>query len=1336
MYFLVRGCAFIQVKAHAPFSAFSDEKCGLDFVWRQLEFLRFSVRQLRLPHFLFWRKTKMEENAKIPEDVVNEKAQEQESLQTEATPVNEVNTNQPTLKAPKLPIIIGGIVAGVAAISIALALVLGGGSNSGDAGTENNGGSNDPDSTHVHSFGAWSVTDEATCLKAGTEARVCTCGEKETKTIPTLEHTIVVDPAVAATCKKTGLTEGKHCSKCDTVIEAQHETPKAAHTYDNKYDEDCNVCGYEREAECAHTETEVILGKAASCTSTGLTDGEKCKKCGETIVAQQEIPTTAHTYDDKYDEKCNTCGFERDTECGHFEIEVIPGKSATCTSTGLSDGEKCKKCGEVVTSQAFIPMKSHTEETIPEVEATCTKTGLSEGKKCSVCEKILVAQQETPKIAHTYDDKYDESCNKCGFVRDSECAHRETETIKGYAATCTATGLTNGVKCKKCGEILTEQTTIAMKPHTETIDTAIEATCTATGLTEGKHCSVCSKVLIAQNVTSMKPHTEETDAAVEATCTTTGLTEGKHCSVCSKVLVAQNTVAMKPHTEVIDAAVPATCTKTGLTEGKHCSVCSKVLVAQQTISTINHIESDWIIDKVATKTEDGARHTECIMCGKKLSEDVILATGSVGLAYTVNSDNQSCTITGIGTCLDTHVVIPTQIESYKVTDIGDKAFADCTDITAIEIPSTVKTIGTRAFYGCTGIAEITIPASVNSISTQIFYKASNLSTVYYNSSYSSSENQFLNLNHITKIVFGGRYVPDICKGNTVVKTVEILDSVTSIDAEAFYSCTGLTSVVIGDSVTSIGECAFYDCDSLTSIVIPDSVTSIGREAFSYCNGLTSVVIGDSVTSIGEYAFRYCNGLKSIVIPDSVTSIGREAFEDCSSLIEVAICGPVKSLEYAVFRNCDSLKSVVIGNYVTDIEQFAFGNCSSLKNLTIGKSVSDIYEDAFKDCYRLQNVYYNGDIKGWCSIVKHQVTWTGDAITCSPMHYANNLYINGKLVTEITIPDTVTSIAAYSFMNCSSLKSITIPDSVTSIGRYAFYNCDSLTSIVIPDSVTSISNSAFYGCNGLTSIVIPDSVTNIGDHAFRYCNGLTSIVIPDSVTSIGRYAFYNCDSLTSIVIPDSVTSISNSAFSRCTSLTSVVIGDNVTSIGYEAFFECYKLVEVKNKSSLNIVAGSSNNGYVAYYAIEVRNGESKIVNKNDYLFYTYNGVNYLLGYVGDDTELTLPDSYNGEKYEIYNYAFYERYSLTSVVIPDSVTSIGEHAFSQCASLTSIVIPDSVTSIGEYAFWYCDGLTSITYAGTIAQWDSIEKGDGWSLGAGDYTIYCTDGTIAKNGIITYS
>ena len=334
-----------------------------------------------------------------------------------------------------------------------------------------------------------------------------------------------------------------------------------------------------------------------------------------------------------------------------------------------------------------------------------------------------------------------------------------------------------------------------------------------------------------------------------------------------------------------------------------------------------------------------------------------------------------------------------------------------------------------------------------------------------------------------------------------------------------------------------------------------------------------------------------------------------------------------------------IKTVIINEGVTSIGNHAFYWCESLTSIEIPDSVTSIGDSAFEDCSSL---------------------------------------------TSIEIPGSVTSIGDYAFSDCDSLTSIEIPDSVTSIGDSAFSYCESLTSIEIPDSVTSIGDRAFSGCSSLTSIEIPDSVTSIGDDAFSDCYSLTSIEISDSVTSIGEDAFEDCDSLASIEIPDSVTSIGDDAFYSCDSLTSVEIPDSVTSIGSSAFEYCSSLTNIEIPDSVTSI-GDSAFRYTAYYN-DTDNWEDGVL---------YIG-NHLIEVTDDKSGNCAIKS--GTK-TIADCAFYGCESLTSIEIPDSVTSIGDYAFRFCERLTSIEIPDSVTSIGDSAFYWCSGLTSIEIPGSV-------------------------------------
>ncbi|MBR4367225.1 MAG: leucine-rich repeat protein [Bacteroidaceae bacterium] len=173
---------------------------------------------------------------------------------------------------------------------------------------------------------------------------------------------------------------------------------------------------------------------------------------------------------------------------------------------------------------------------------------------------------------------------------------------------------------------------------------------------------------------------------------------------------------------------------------------------------------------------------------------------------------------------------------------------------------------------------------------------------------------------------------------------------------------------------------------------------------------------------------------------------------------------------------------------------------------------------------------------------------------------NNAFERCSGLTNVSIPEGVTSIGNYAFYGCFSLTSVTIPNSVTSIGDNAFDRCSSLTSITIPNSVTTINREAFYGCSSLTSITIPEGVTSIDEWTFGECKSLTSITIPNSVTSILIGAFYGCSGLTSVTIPNSVTSIGEYAFDHC-GLTSVTIPSSVRILRYNAFAFCASLKRV-------------------------------------------------------------------------------------------------------------------------------------------------------------------------------
>ena len=662
------------------------------------------------------------------------------------------------------------------------------------------------------------------------------------------------------------------------------------------------------------------------------------------------------------------------------------------------------------------------------------------------------------------------------------------------------------------------------------------------------------------------------------------------------------------------------------------------------------------------------------------------------------------------------------------------------------IPAEVGVIASGAFDGCTALEKIYITSRTSSLTVQsgAFDDCEKLASIEGYAD-TTAMKAVIDASGITRAtVVAGTIVSNAFSRCSGLTSVTIGNGVTSIEYRAFEDCSGLTSITIPDSVTSIGSYAFRGCSGLTSVTIGDSVTSIGQYAFAYCRGLTSIVIPDSVTSIVDYAFSGCSGLTSITIPDGVTSIGSSAFDGCSGLTSVYYTGDVagwcgiSGLDYVMssgptlYINGNKVEgAIAIPDGVQSVPSCAFYYQTGITSITIPDSVTSIGESAFDGCSGLTSIYYTGDVASWCGI-------SFGSSSANPLYYAGNLYIDGSLVKNLVIPDSVPSIGNYAFYNCSGLTSVTIGNGVTSIGKYAFSGCSGLTSIPIPDSVTrigryafsgtawydlqpngvvyagkvayvykgimpsdtsivleegtlGIADYAFYGGRGLTSIVIPDSVTIIGDSAFSNCSGLPSITIPDSVISIGEGAFYNCRGLTSITIPDSVTSIGERAFQYCRGLTSITIPDSVTSIGESAFESCSSLEEINwNAVSVNDFAWGSD---VFCWAGTASDGISVIFGERvqkipAYMFSVW----YSGGVEGQPviTSVTMGNNVTS----IGDGAFENCSDLPSITIPDSVTSIGDRAFYGCSGLTSVTLGNSVISIGNYAFYNCSGLTSIT------------------------------------------
>ena len=417
-------------------------------------------------------------------------------------------------------------------------------------------------------------------------------------------------------------------------------------------------------------------------------------------------------------------------------------------------------------------------------------------------------------------------------------------------------------------------------------------------------------------------------------------------------------------------------------------------------------------------------------CGEKLS-------------YTYVESTQTLTITGNGAMSGYNSNYPQAPWSYYKTDIkniiidegvtsiGSHAFADCVSLTSITIPASVTNIGWSAFDCCTAL-----------ISVRITDLAAwcNIYFGEYGSSYGYNNPLY--------------YAHHLYLNEEEIKDLVIPSSVTRINDYIFKGCTGLTSLSIPNSVTSIGKGAFSLCSGLTSLSIPNSVKSIGISAFERCSSLATVTIPNSVTSIGISAFESCSHLASVTIPNSVTSIGAWAFKDCRGLTSVTIPNSVTAIASGAFEGCSGIEKLNVD--CREIKKDNFNSCkANLKEINLGTNVENIEEDSFKDFTSLQRCSF-GSVESLLRIK------FGNAVA-NPLSITKVLNVNSKVVTELVIPESVTTINDYALYNCNSIKKMIGGGQLTNIGKYAFYNNVKLSSIQIGSKVESIGNYAFKDC---------------------------------------------------------------------------------------------------------------------------------------------------------------------------------------------------------------------------------------------------------------------------------
>lgn len=659
-----------------------------------------------------------------------------------------------------------------------------------------------------------------------------------------------------------------------------------------------------------------------------------------------------------------------------------------------------------------------------------------------------------------------------------------------------------------------------------------------------------------------------------------------------------------------------------------------------------------------------------------------------------------------------------------ITSIGNEAFRDCLFAESVDIPDTVIRIGEYAFANCSAITEITVPDSVTSIGWFAFSGCTDLEKIKLSE----------NLTAIDRGTFAD------CQK---LSFISIPKSVKEIKKRAFMACPSLKFVTLHSEIIVIESFAFEEVTDVfyagsraeweqmtanSECPVPENATihynhaygdviacgtyNTTVEWFVDCLGnlviggtggifsepweslkksIKNIVIGDGITEIYGTCFQQYNMVKTLTIGKNVKNFGRTSvsFSEMYDL-ETVYWNAVEAegllfggeFFTAFLKNSGSNNGGISIIFGEDVE--VIPNCftrANVKKIVIPSGVNKIDADGN---LRVKEIYLP-DLTTWCNMEFVQ--------GYSPSNGAK-FYVNNMLVTDIVIPDGVTSIPDKAFYEASGIESVIISDTVKEMGDYTFCGCTSLKNVEIGNGVEHVGASAFYGCTSLSNVELGTNITSISDSAFVGCNMITGIVLPDSVASIGDSAFYGCSNLAQISFSENMKEIGDRAFSNCNALTKVYYGGNV--------FDWDEItIGDFNHSLTNAERYYTNTELITGHG-ECGDNLKWILTDSGTL--TVSGTGDMYGYSGGQgapwgKEGIKKLVIEGGVTSVGDGAFYDCYDLESVIIPDSVKEIGYQAFCFCEKLTELSIGKGVEELGESAFSWCSSLTSVTIPGNI-------------------------------------
>lgn len=446
-----------------------------------------------------------------------------------------------------------------------------------------------------------------------------------------------------------------------------------------------------------------------------------------------------------------------------------------------------------------------------------------------------------------------------------------------------------------------------------------------------------------------------------------------------------------------------------------------------------------------------------------------------------------------------------------VDTIASYAFSG-SQITRMEITSSVSTIGAGAFSYCDSLSQFTVSSDNRSfaVSSGVLLSANSTQLVAYPAGKAGTEYSIPS--RVTAVIgsaFAGSSlqtvtfpssvdsVGDYAFADSALTSLTLNSGLNDIGVGAFSGCVSLSEATIPSSVTSISESSFEGCTSLRSVTwSATGSASIGISAFEGCTTLSTFAIPDRATTINDRAFYGCTSLAAVSIPDSVTTVGDQAFA-ASGLTEVTVPG-CRSMGDGVFESCRSLGSVTIADDVAMIPEGIFSGCSSLDEIVFGEdpSLRTIEAQAFA----------------------------------------------GTAFTAFTIPEGVTTVDATAFSGCTALQTVGIPSTLRDMGERPFEGCSSLTSFTVSadSSVYASVDGVLYSKDLRTLVRYPSAPSS------------SEFSVPEGTVTISAGAFESADSLTTVEIPASVTTIGSEAFQGCSGLKSVAIASQELTVGDGAF----------------------------------------------------------------------------------------------------------------------------------------------------------------------------------------